>query len=608
MSLTRIAVCLLCAPALAHAQAAVVGGDLDPAAEAWVQRTLAAMTPEQRVGQLLMPAVAAGTTASNEQGAELLRLVEDLGIGSVTLRVRSGRDAIELINALQTASATPLLINVNFERGTGTFWPEGTLFPRQMALAATGDPETARAVGAITARESRACGVHWVSVPICDVSINPGNPIINIRSYGEDVATVSRFAVAFIEGCQDGGVLACAKHFPGHGDTATDSHLELPFVEQDRARLEAVEFPPFRAAIDAGVATVMTSHIHFPALMGAEGPIPATLSRRVLTGLLREEMGFRGLVITDAMTMRGITDHWAPGEAAVAAVAAGADVILDSPDFRAVHAAILEAIRSGTLPEQRIAESAERILSAKAALGLHRRTFVDVGQALAALARPDAIATATEIARRAVTVVKDDDALLPLVSPEETALLHIALCDDWPGWDFADVHALAAGLRTRFGQVSSEIAFENPEASIVRRYEGAEEPRTAEEVRALFGLPDERRRMLLDKAHSADVTLVTASVRTASHRARIGLGERQVALIRDLAAGDRPLILAILGSPYLATATPEVPCIVLTFDDSRASVDALAGALAGEFAITGRLPVTLPGLAERGQGLQIPAR
>lgn len=583
-------------------------GPLDAESEAWVQSTLASMTLEQRVGQLLKPAIPWQAGTSPEVAQEYVDMINDLDVGAVTLRVRSAREAMALIEQFQAVSETPMIISVNFERGTGTFWSDGTIFPRQMALAATGDPDTARTVGAVTALEALACGVHWTLVPICDVNINPSNPIINIRSYGEDVATVGEFAAAFVDGCQGAGLLACAKHFPGHGDTATDSHLGLAVVEEDRARLDAVELPPFQAVIDAGVGSVMTSHIWFPNLMGDEGQIPATISHNVLTGLLREEMNFEGIIITDSMSMHGVTELLSPGEAAVAAVAAGADSLLDSLDNRAASAGLVEAVRLGVLSESRINEAAERMLRMKARLGLHRGVVIDPEIAMRSLRLPASVAAAHEMAQRAITVVRDDNHLLPLAPTEETSLLHIALYDSWANWDFDDLDTLRAGLRERFGHVTSEIAFESPTVSVIERMEGEGASRTEEEIGSLFGADAERRSALVAQAASADVTLVTAFVRTASYRGSVGLGDEQVALIRELTESGASVILVVLGSPYVLTHLPDVPCQVLTYDTSGLFTTALPGALVGEFPITGRLPVTLPGLAARGDGMQIHAR
>jgi beta-N-acetylhexosaminidase len=342
--------------------------------------------------------------------------------------------------------------------------------------------------------------------------------------------------------------------------------------------------------------------------MGDEGQIPATISHNVLTGLLRGEMGFDGLIITDSMEMHGITERLSPGEAAIAAVAAGADVLLDSPDVYEAHAALVAAVRDGVLDESRINESAERILRTKARLGLHHGVEIDTEAALRTLRHVHSVGEAHRMAQRAITVVRDEQGLLPLAASEEASLLHIALYDSWPRWEFENLHSLRAGLRERFGRVSTEIAFASPEVDVIERFEGPGASRTQEEIGDIFGLPPARREAMLDQARGADVTLVTAFVRTASYRGSVGLGEDQLALVRSLAESGRPVILVVLGSPYVLTAVPEVPCQILTYDSSRAFTSVLPGALVGECPLTGRLPVTLPGLAERGHGLQIPAR
>jgi len=581
---------------------------LDTEAEAWVQSTLASMTLEQRAAQLIKPAVPANAPGNPEVLAEYGRMVSELGVGGFTFRVRSARDAVEILNSLQASSEVPLLVSVNFERGTGTFWEEGTIFPRQMACAATGDPDAARTVGVYTAREGLACGIPWTLVPIADVNINPENPIINIRSYGEDVDTVSACVRAFVEGCQGEGMLACAKHYPGHGDTATDSHLELAVVDEDLERLRTVEFPPFQEAIDSGVATVMTSHIWFPALMGDEGEIPATISRNVLTGLLREEMGFEGLVVTDAMSMRGIRDRLPPGEAAAAAVAAGSDMLLDPLEPWEAHAGIVRAVREGTLPEERVNEACERILRAKAGLGLQHSQPVDVEAAMASLGQPDALEAAQGIARRAFTVVRDEQSLLPIDPEEHARVLHISLYDAWSHWNFRDFIPLANGLNTRFESVRYRVAFDPPDPDVTARLIGDERSAAYIESVEHLGLDGENRAAIMEEARRADLILISAFVRTASYKSDIGLGENQIALIRSLAAGETPVALAVFGSPYLLTELPSVPCQILTYDDSYLFTGELPGALVGEFPLSGRLPVTLPGIAERGEGVQVPAR
>jgi beta-N-acetylhexosaminidase len=475
-----------------------------------------------------------------------------------------------------------------------------------MAQAATGDPETARLTGAGTAREARAGGVHWILAPVSDVNINPENPIINIRSYGEDVATVSDFAVAFTEGVQSERALACAKHYPGHGDTATDSHMVLAHVEADRERLEAVEFPPFQAAIDAGVASVMTSHIWFPTLMGDEGAIPATVSPNVMTGLLRREMNFGGVLVTDSMRMRGLTNHFEPGEAAVRSVLAGVDVILVSADYREAQAALLEAVRTGVISEERIDRSVERILRAKAWLGLHREDATQFS--LEELLEPETVATADALTESAITVVRSEGDILPLDPDEIGSLYHIALFDESNRWWPSVVDPLDEGLARRLGSVTREIVFREPERRVVQRFFDTVAEMSTDEIALSFGLTERRHEILLEQAQLSDMILVTAYVRIAAHKGAISLSDAQVALLNDLIHTGRPVILICSGSPYMLEAAPEAPVQILTYDYSAPMASALAGALMGEFPITGRLPVTLPGVAERGHGLQIPPR
>lgn len=581
---------------------------LTPASEAWVRQTLQGMSLEERVGQLLFSHFPWRDHASPEVILDRQRVVDELHVGGFIVGGQSAADVIPLMNSMQARSRVPLLVCADFEAGVGRVWREATLFPTQMAVAATGDPRNARLVGEWTARESRALGVHWPLMPVCDVNINPENPIINVRSYGEDVSLVSRFAAAYIEGVQEHGGLACAKHFPGHGDTATDSHLGLAVVDQPRGRLEAVEFAPFRAVVKAGVGSVMTSHIHFPALMGDEGAIPATVSRNIMTGLLREEMGFRGLVCTDSMRMRGITTLFEPGEAAVRAIEAGVDCILVSEDDAAAFSALLEAVRTGRLTERRIAESVERILRAKAWLGLTEPDLTPLDEALAAVGQEETRALAEEMMRRAVTAVRNAGDLLPLDPARHPRLLHLALLDNARNWLPEEVDGVTEGLRARFRRVDRERVFMEPRREAIDDFDPMTPDMATDELIARHCLTPSRRERILRRAAEADLTVITAHVRFGAYKGDIGLSDAQMALVRDLVASGRPTVLAVLGSPYVVCAVPEAPCQVLTFDFSRLAAAVLPGALTGEFAISGRLPVSLPGVAERGAGLTLPPR
>ncbi|HXY00036.1 MAG TPA: glycoside hydrolase family 3 N-terminal domain-containing protein, partial [Candidatus Limnocylindrales bacterium] len=320
----------------------------------WVDTTLRQMSVEEKVGQVLFTTYHGSFTASDsETHAGMMHDIKDLHVGGfITITHASPLGIVKdqayptavLANQLQAQSKLPLLIGADYERGTAMRQDEGTSFPTAMAVAAAQNPKDAYTMGKITALEARAVGVHWVYAPVCDVNNNPGNPIINTRSFGEDPVRVSEFVEEFIRGVQENGAMATAKHFPGHGDTATDSHIDLPVIKADRGRMEHLELVPFRAAIAAGVGSIMTGHLNVPSYE-PDPNTPATLSSNILTGLLRDRLKFQGLVVTDALDMGGITVRYAPGEAAVRAFLAGADALLMPPVPEAAYQAMLAAAK-----------------------------------------------------------------------------------------------------------------------------------------------------------------------------------------------------------------------------------------------------------------------
>src|SRR5271155_5565774 len=346
-------VLLTALPAAIHPEDVPSRKTLGPSARKWVEETFRRLTTEEKIGQIVFPTYFGGFESTESQDyKELMERVVGNHIGGFILGTRRGPRGIELsrvyetavlTNQLQRAAAIPLLIGSDFERGTVMRVDEGTAFPHAMGVGAAGRPEDAYAMGRITAIEARAMGVQWVFAPVADVNSNPENPIINIRSFGEDPKRVAEFVAQFVRGVEENGAMATAKHFPGHGDTATDSHMDLPLVAAGRERLNAVEFVPFEAAIGAGVGSIMTGHLAVPALE-PDRDTPATLSERVLRGVLREQLHFEGLVITDALDMGGVTKGFPPGEVAVRALLAGADVLLLSPITDAAIASVRDAV------------------------------------------------------------------------------------------------------------------------------------------------------------------------------------------------------------------------------------------------------------------------
>lgn len=569
-------------PTIAETTAAPASVALSAEARAWVDSTLASMTLAEKAAQLVF--VRANGTFQNprsKDSKQLLAQIADLHVGGLVLFASEVETIPRLLDGLQAASKVPLLVSADLERGLSFRVERGTVpLPFAMALGATGSEDAAQFAGEVTAREARAVGIHWALAPVVDVNSNSANPVINIRSFGEDPELVARLSAAFVRGARAGGILTTAKHFPGHGDTAVDSHLSLPVITADRARLEAVEWRPFRRTIEAGVDAIMLGHIAVPAL-DASGA-PATLSPLLARGLLRDHLGFEGLIVTDALEMAGIRPAWT-GEATVRAVAAGADALLLPQDPRVAIESLVRAVAEGQLTEARVEESARRLLETKARLGLHRNRLNDRADVVREVARPEDVARADEIALQAVTVVKNEGGILPLAAEKPLSILHLVIPNDAAdrmirGIPEGEIEARGIPVTTR--RLAPDIA-----------------PETADELAALA-------------ARSTHV-VVSLFVRAVSSRGRTEIAPAQVALLRRLAASGVPVVALALGSPYVLAQIPEVPAFVCTYGPAESSQRAAIAVLFGEHDTTGKLPVTLPGLSSAGtfgQGLMIPRR
>ncbi len=548
----------------------------------WVQSTLGAMTLDEKVGQMLVARVWGDFRNVGDPAlASVLHDVRDLHVGGVTISVGSPPEIAGKAAALQRAAKVPLLISADLEYGPGMrLWRPvyppymtegggGTVLPYNMGLAATGDPALAEKAGRLTAEEARAVGINWIFAPDVDVNTNPANPVINVRSYGADPHEVSRFAEAFIRGVRAGGALTTAKHFPGHGDTGIDSHLSLPVLPFDAARLDSVELVPFRAAIAAGVDAVMLGHLAVPALTGGD-VVPATLSPAIATGLLRDSLGFKGIVVTDAMTMGALRNlpGWSPGGIAVRAVEAGADVVLSPPDVDAAHAALLQAVRSGRIPEARIDASVRRILAAKARLGLERRPAPDLDSVVDRVASPAHDSLAAALARRSIVLVRDSARLVPLEARHARSVAAVAYGS---ANDFNTGRALADALRRIYGR------------SDWLKASAATTPAEADSIAA--------------RADSADAVVLGLFLGPVSGKGTISLPEPARRLAERLAGTGKSLIVVSFGDPYGAANLPQASTYLLAWQpDGRWAQEAAARAIAGRDAITGRLPIPLAGL------------
>ncbi|MBE0656125.1 MAG: hypothetical protein IH602_00460 [Bryobacteraceae bacterium] len=555
-----------------------------PAAPAAL-KTLQALTLREKAAQLvIVPFYGDDLNSRSSAYAEYRRLVADVRVGGLILlnRVRHGsvekarsHDVATFLNRMQRLAKLPLIVGGDFERGASMRLIDTTEFPHAMAFGAANDLALTRAWGAATAREARALGFHWVYAPVADVNNNPDNPIINIRSFGEDPAAVARHVRAFIEGAHgdaDSRVMITVKHFPGHGDTATDSHIGLGVVDAPRERLDRMELVPFRAAIDAGADSVMTAHLAVPALESEK--IPATVSPAILTALLRNQLGFNGIVTTDAMDMQGLTKQFPPGEAAVRSLLAGADILLipENPD-KAIDG-VVEAVNSGRLSAKRLDESVLRVLKAKARLRIDQRRYVDLEKLADELNTPEDQQLARDAARAAITVVRNENNLLPLREPGRACFY------------------LLSG--SRFSTQGRELA-----AEIRRRAPGAKVSLLDPE------LPASELATAAQSASACRAAVAVSWVAAASYRGNVALAGGYPAFMEKLIATGVHVAYLSFGNPYLLRAFPAVKAYMAAFSTTAPAEAAALDALLGAAKVRGRLPVSIPGYSAIGDGLDL---
>ncbi|MDI6699052.1 MAG: glycoside hydrolase family 3 N-terminal domain-containing protein [Candidatus Saccharicenans sp.] len=544
-----------------------------PGDRRWVEKTIRNMTLDEKVGQLVVARYSGEFFNYDSPYLKNLEaLVKKYHLGGLILFGGEALETAYFTNHFQKLAKIPLLIASDLERGAGNQVTGATLFPPLMALGAADSEELAYEMGRVTAIEGRALGIHMTYAPVVDVNINPDNPIINTRSVGEDPEQVARIARAFIRGCQGSGMMATAKHFPGHGDTDQDSHSLLPVIRADEERLNRVELHPFRVAIEAGVESVMTAHLYIPALEPEEG-LPATLSPRIMTDLLRKQMGFRGLIVTDALEMRGITGYFGDEEAALRALKAGVDLLLLPLDPVKVIEHLKQAVRNGELPVSRLEESLRRVLLAKTRLGLHRQRFVSLERLPLILGKQEFRDTARKAFASAMTLVKNDNNLLPIKKDKKIVLM--SLSSD-PGDYFA-------GRR-----LASELVNRLPATRVF--YADGDTGR-------------ERLTEAMSASLSADLVVAALFSSLRSGKGTVDLEPVQVEFIRQLKAAGVRVVALSFGSPYFLRHFPEIDGYLCFYRNTPETQELAALALAGEIRISGRLPVSLPGLYPRGHGL-----
>jgi beta-N-acetylhexosaminidase len=570
----------------------------------WADTELKKMSLDEKIGQLIYVGVNATFLNQDSEAFQALRhQVVDNHVGGIILFHGPVYESVVLCNRMQQLAKYPLLISADLEAGSGMRFDDTVNFPWNMAIAATGNPDYARRAGDLTGREARAMGIQQIYAPVSDVNNNAANPVINVRSYGEDPKDVARFVAAFVEGAQNAGVIATAKHFPGHGDTATDSHRGLPEIDVTRERLNSVELVPFRAAVDAGVGAVMTGHIGLPLIdstaiqplprdlkMGpietsddgeiiAAGTMPTTLSL-VMNGILRKDLHFDGLIVTDAMSMSGLTIYFTQEEASVRAIEAGADLLLKPADPDASLRGVRDAVKQGRLTEARIEQSARKVLAAKYDLGLTRQRLTSLDQIDQEVAGKKANELANAIADDAITLVRNDANLLPWTPSANAKVFNLAITN---GDDRLFITQAFVGAMSR-GGVKMETMVLDDRSS---------EPEVAKAI---------------DKASRADVVIVSMYGRVRTGQARsVALPEPGTKALNQLIEKNARLIGISFGNPYILMSFPNLKTYLVAYGDMPSLQEAAAESLLGKNDIKGRLPISLPGMYPRGTGIQLKA-
>ena len=550
----------------------------------WVDSTLATLSLRERVGQMVMVWVLGDYTSNGDSSfAEIRRWISNDHIGGVSMSLGTPIEVAAKINAMQRIATVPLIVSSDLEPGLGRL--EGgvfshylmdagsaTVFPSNMAIGATGREEDARDVARAIGEEARAVGIQIDFAPVVDVNNNPNNPVINTRSFGENPSRVARLSALFVRGLQETGTVSTAKHFPGHGDTDVDSHVGLPIVAATMLRLDSIELVPFRAAIAAGAGLVMTAHIALPAVAG-DSTTPATLSPRIITGLLRDSLGFGGVTITDAMTMEGVGKGYTTEQSSVLAVQAGADILLKPSDPTRAIDAVVAAVERGEIPRARIDSAARHVLTLKARVGLNANRYAELEALRNVVGSPAHRALAADVAQRAITLLRDQQTLIPARGVRALVVEYAPETELKAGRVLGP--ALLAGLPgTRVVKISPNVSREELD-SIGRLGQGM------------------------------DRVIVAAYVRRIEGEGRFAIPQAIATWIDSLSrqTNGPKAIVAAFGNPYLIRQFPNVGTYFVTYGVSDDLERAASRAIMGSAPITGRSPISLPGFFKAGDGL-----
>ena len=547
---------------------------VDRAGDVWVEKTLRSLTLREKIGQMMMMSFSGEfSNFDSEKFAETKRRIEKLNVGGFTLFRGEANSIAALTNEAQRLAKIPLFFSADYERGLRMQLRTGTPFTTNMGVAATGDVSAIYRQGKIICEEMRAIGGNWLFAPVADVNNNPDNPVINIRSFGANPETVGEFVRAEVRGVREAGCLATLKHFPGHGDTATDSHIGLSTIPADRSELNSVELVPFKTAILSGVDSVMTAHLAVPKITGDN--LPASLNPKISIDILRRDLKFGGIITTDSMEMGAITKNYPNGESAVMAIRAGADLVLFPPDVDAAITAIEAAVKRGELTENRIDESVRRLLAAKYKLGLTKNRFVDLTKVNQRIEKPEAVAEASCTAEKSITLLRNDGKIFPVAKQNLAKTLFVVIAADDDAQEGA---TLIPEIQKRYAN-----------AKFVRL-----DPRsTVEEYKQVAA-----------SAKNYEQVVLAPFVKRAAAKGTVALPENQVAFVKQiLALKNENAAVVAFGNPYMIRQFHEAKNYVVTYAIEDVAQTAAAKTMFGEVPFQGKLPINIPNLFQIGNGI-----
>ena len=544
--------------------------------KSWAESTLDKLTLREKIAQMMVYRMNMHYLNYNsDEWKEIEDLISSDGIGVLHIWFGETGSALTMLNKIQRESKIPILVEADIESGLGRRYPGAVTLPPMMAIAATGNSKFAYEAGRISAEESRGVGIHFNLAPVVDVNNNPKNPIINTRSFGEHPDSVIKYSREFIKGLHDHGMLTTAKHFPGHGDTETDSHSSLAQIPSDSARLWQIELPPFKNAIESGVDAIMVAHVNSPEYQ-IHSEDPATLSKFWIQDVLRSKMKFDGVIITDAMDMGGIVKKYSDSYALIETIKAGSDIIIQNNQMKKSIDLVEKAVKNGIISEQRINVSALKVLKMKERLGLHKNKIISMDDTHISVGKKSNFDLASEIGNRSITLVKNNDNILPL-KPKSNDTFYIV--DLYDGANNHNESIVTKSLRENGYKVRS-FQIDKSDSLIVANH-------------------------ILDQIPSDGLVLLNAYANPVEWKENIFLPSVEADFINRLIKKCSTVIITSFGSPYLIQDFPEAPVYICAYKGSSVMQKAFLNALMGESDINGILPVTIPGIAKRGSGINL---